>query len=483
MLKRVLYLIILSFGPMSFGQMCPGIGFPQDGAADVPVDVTIAWPEVNGINGYLLSLGTIPGGTDILDREALGIANSYKAPLGLPENTRIFVSLSILLFNAQPLSCGGISFTTMDVTTPPPCTYLIAPDDNAANVTITSDIIWAYSPTATSYTISIGTNEGGTDLVNNLNVGNNLFFDPANDLPQDTVIFVSVVPNNENGSLAPCTEESFFTGAAVDICEPYFDIDSGELVTSRPEIEFPGQIGICSSELPYLITTLDVADGFRWYKADLNGPEALISQDRTIPITEPGRYILEAYNNIIHSGIVRECASTKLFTVVTSEMAQIDSIIRRKTGVGEEISVYTRGSGDYEYAIDDINGLYQKSPIFEGIRTGEHVIYVRDKNGCGTAQRTVDHDIDAQAFPKFFTPNGDGFNDFWQFIKPKDNFEITIESIWIFDRYGHYITQIDPKYSGWNGTSNGVDLPPSDYWFKAFFNNQQEVKGHFALKR
>jgi hypothetical protein len=41
---------------------------------------------------------------------------------------------------------------------------------------------------------------------------------------------------------------------------------------------------------------------------------------------------------------------------------------------------------------------------------------VRDKNGCAT----VTDEVYLLMYPKFFTPNGDGFNDTWK-IKFSDN--------------------------------------------------------------
>ena len=147
------------------------------------------------------------------------------------------------------------------------------------------------------------------------------------------------------------------------------------------------------------------------------------------------------------------------------------------------ITVTVRGNGNYEFALDDENGPYQESPVFEGVPAGPHIAFVRDKNGCGTVSRLVDRDLTTDDFPRFFTPNGDGINEFWQYISPPENFEETLKKISIFDRYGNFLAQINPNQSGWDGSFNGRPLPASDYWFKAIFLNGQEIRGHFALKR
>ncbi len=82
-------------------------------------------------------------------------------------------------------------------------------------------------------------------------------------------------------------------------------------------------------------------------------------------------------------------------------------------------------------------------------------------------------------YPKFFTPNGDGFNDTWT-IDP--DYLAPNSSIRIFDRYGKLIKELSLNTS-WNGTYLGNQEPASDYWFTAIRINGTEFRGHFSLKR
>ena len=478
------YIVVLTTCLLGNAQQCPNISYPVDGETDVAVDATLTWQAVSGINGYLVSLGTTPGGTDLLNREATGIINSYRAPVGLPENTRIYMTLSIINSNAQPVSCNAIVFTTVDVTTAPSCTLLVGPDDNAADVTIVTDIIWAYAPTATSYNVSIGTSEGGTDILNDINVGNVLSYDPPVNLPQDLRIYVTIRPENENGMAVSCNEESFFTGAIDDPCEEEDPI-TGELISSRPVIEFPTLFVKCKNSEPIPVSAKGQADGFRWYQIDGNN-ETLLSQGQDFPITNAGNYILEAYNLINKSGIQLECSSFRNFNVVTSEPATIESVDIRELTAGKQVVVNVIGTGAYEFALDDENGPYQDENLFVNVADGPHTIYVRDKNGCGVVSRLIERGLMRDDFPNFFTPNGDGINDFWQFVLPPEITsipEVLEGDIFIFDRYGNFLFQLDPTSRGWNGDFRGKPLPATDYWFKATSTNQQKFIGHFSLKR
>jgi len=98
-------------------------------------------------------------------------------------------------------------------------------------------------------------------------------------------------------------------------------------------------------------------------------------------------------------------------------------------------------------------------------------------------QELVEQDITVEGFPNFFTPNGDGVNDYWQYIPPVMTNELAIKSIWVFDRYGTLLAQIDPSTQGWSGRFNGRELPETNYWFKALSTENKEITGYFSLKR
>ncbi|MBO6607673.1 MAG: T9SS type B sorting domain-containing protein [Psychroserpens sp.] len=143
------------------------------------------------------------------------------------------------------------------------------------------------------------------------------------------------------------------------------------------------------------------------------------------------------------------------------------------------IEVTVEGPGVYEYSLD--GGPWQDENIFTDVSLGEHEVTARDKNGCGEASDQVT----VMDYPKFFTPNGDGYNDTWN-ISAIDEQPNAV--IYIFDRYGKLLKQLSPTGAGWNGTYNGTPMPTSDYWFIVEYNERstgerKEFKAHFTLKR
>ncbi len=79
----------------------------------------------------------------------------------------------------------------------------------------------------------------------------------------------------------------------------------------------------------------------------------------------------------------------------------------------------------------------------------------------------------------FFTPNGDGMNDYWTI----GNIECYSHNVQIYDRYGKLLkTHID-DFTSWDGTYNGHAMPNSDYWYIIIYNGVKKLSGHFILKR
>lgn len=142
--------------------------------------------------------------------------------------------------------------------------------------------------------------------------------------------------------------------------------------------------------------------------------------------------------------------------------------------IGEEYAVF-------EYRLDD--GSWQDSSVFNNVPAGNHTVFVRETNGCG---ETSSESFFLVGYPRFFTPNSDGYNDTWNLLTDEN---ITIRSLYVFDRYGKLIIQLNPQNGqGWDGTLNGRDLPASDYWFRIEFIDEKtdtfnEYMANFTLVR
>ncbi|MFP9100102.1 choice-of-anchor L domain-containing protein [Flavobacterium sp. RHBU_24] len=173
-------------------------------------------------------------------------------------------------------------------------------------------------------------------------------------------------------------------------------------------------------------------------------------------------------------------------------------VIGNAFGDNQTITVLAQGFGEYQYSIapEDPDGTsiptgpWQNSNVFTNVPQGYFTIYVRDVNTmelnpCSMLEL---HGVSVIDYPKFFTPNGDGINDYWNIVGMITHPEARI---YIFDRYGKLIKQLSPLSrtdmdEGWDGTFNGNPVPADDYWFRVEFlenGSERTFKAHFTLKR
>lgn len=133
--------------------------------------------------------------------------------------------------------------------------------------------------------------------------------------------------------------------------------------------------------------------------------------------------------------------------------------------------------GNFVYSLDGIT--FQTSNVFSNVSSGEYYAYIKDVTANCI---TISDKFYVLSYPKFFTPNGDGINDFWRIRMSQFQYSIDVE---IYDRYGKFITNFDKNNGGWDGKHKGKELPATDYWFKIIKTTDKETIyfGHFSLIR
>nr|WP_314896290.1 T9SS type B sorting domain-containing protein [uncultured Flavobacterium sp.] len=229
------------------------------------------------------------------------------------------------------------------------------------------------------------------------------------------------------------------------------------IIIYTPPVVTDQEVVLCKSG----VVTLD---------ASLFGMTYLWSTGETtqkIVVSTPGTYTVD-----VTSPTPENCTSTKKITVIEHNTPEIDRIDVNETTV----VIYIKNPEIYfEYSVDGIN--YQSSNVFFNVPSGLQTAYVRELNNCSYDTKN----FIVLIIPKFFTPNNDTYNDFWE-VKGLINYpeaEVTI-----FDRYGKLITQLNASKLTWDGTLNKNLLPASDYWYILKIDNTKpEVRGHFSLKR
>jgi gliding motility-associated-like protein len=246
-------------------------------------------------------------------------------------------------------------------------------------------------------------------------------------------------------------------------------------VNPTPVFEMEDLLLLCTDGEGLPVTGPDGFDSYLWVRRGTNTDEQ-ISGDKYVVFTELGDYILEAGFIYEINGETTTCTNSVSFSVIPSNKAIIENIVIQDFSNNNTVQIEVSGDGLYEYSLD--GSVYQESNLFENVDPGFATVFVRDIKGCGVTEK----EISVLGFPKFFTPNGDGVNDYWQITGVSDLFQPDA-FISIYDRYGAFVAQISPGSSGWNGTANSQILPASDYWFRINLKDGREFKGHFTLKR
>jgi gliding motility-associated-like protein len=243
-----------------------------------------------------------------------------------------------------------------------------------------------------------------------------------------------------------------------------------------PAITLKGEEWLCSNLSTFTKTINaglvdELLKAIYTYEWTYNGELLTGESQYTLTVNKAGTYTVKAATD-------KGCSRTRVITVSNSNIAKIEDIKIEDLTSSNSIQVSVTGTGNYVYALDEENGNYQKESLFTNVTAGIHTVFVKDLNGCGI----VLQEVALLGIPNFFTPNQDGFNDYWN-IKGVNNAFNGKTIIHVFDRYGKLISKLNPLNQGWDGTFNGRPLPSDDYWYTIALEDGRIMKGHFTLKR
>ncbi|WP_282073854.1 T9SS type B sorting domain-containing protein [Polaribacter atrinae] len=252
------------------------------------------------------------------------------------------------------------------------------------------------------------------------------------------------------------------------------------VVNPTPKIELQDSYTICFNPNVNPITlTADASnDAYEWR----NSSDNIISTNKDFKLNAIGDYSLTVYKT--ENGIT--CTSFKEFTVINPPSATFYDInVNTEDETNNIVDINLNGNSTYEFSLDN-NTFFGNgtSHTFTNVTPGLRTIYIRDINNC---EPPVQTDVSVIGYRKFFTPNNDNKNDYWN-VKGIDSAFFKSVKIFIMDRYGKVVYQItDFNNLGWDGTYNGKPLPSNDYWFHSEIidNNDQLIKasGNFSLIR
>ncbi|MFP3831794.1 T9SS type A sorting domain-containing protein [Chryseobacterium sp. SIMBA_028] len=181
--------------------VCASVMYPANNAVLVPLSPAITWYASQGATSYKVSLGTTPGGTDIVNQQAVTTTSfTPAAPLSL--NTTYYLRVSSVGTGGESSGCTDVKFKTIP---PPP-----ANDDCAAAVNLT------VNPDMNCGSVTAGTTVSATD--------SGLSPDPCSGTPDDDVWYkFTATASNHVISL-----KNIVAAGTTPSTDTYFQVFSGD---------------------------------------------------------------------------------------------------------------------------------------------------------------------------------------------------------------------------------------------------------------
>jgi len=305
------------------------------------------------------------------------------------------------------------------------------------------------------------------------------------------VITADTLPDTtecSNYELPPLAANNFYyTGSGANGAQ----LSEGDLITSTQQIFIYTGTSTCNDESSFNVTISEspLVDTLS---------DVLECENYTLPILSPrnnyytetdasgtplmaGDVIGSTEEIFIYTENAEGCSNESSF-VVTIENTEVDE--SEDVEACEVFILPTLDNGNY---FSEPNGT--GTSFFAGDEiTNSQTLFIYNDSGSCSAESSFNIIIGVEfcevsdLFPNYFTPNGDGFHDFWNIDTSQAN--IIAGTIRIFDRFGKLLKQFNSTQSlGWNGTYNGRYLPSSQYWFTFISSDNTIVKGSFSLIR
>ena len=196
---------ILGLTPLS--PPCPVVSAPVATATNVAILPTISWATSLSATSYKISVGTTPGGTDVMNLTDVGNVTSYTFTAPLNYLTQYYYTVYASNATGSSIGCVERTFTTIAI----PCPSVSAPASSATGTSLTPTFTWTAVPNVTGYRISIGTTAGGSDILNNLDLGNVTTYVYNTLLNYNTKYYYTINSYNATLTSTGCTERNFTT--------------------------------------------------------------------------------------------------------------------------------------------------------------------------------------------------------------------------------------------------------------------------------
>lgn len=204
--------VVTLLGLTPLAPPCPVVSAPAAAATGVSVLPTITWAASTSASSYKISIGTTPGGTDVMNMTDVGNVTTYTLTTALNFSTQYYYTVNATNATGSSTGCTERSFTTASLA----CPSVTSPTAAQTGLSVKPTFTWSSIAGATGYRLSIGTSAGATDVLNSFDLGNVLTYTltTAQQLTPNTQYYYTITAYSGANVSTGCTERNFKTTTA-----------------------------------------------------------------------------------------------------------------------------------------------------------------------------------------------------------------------------------------------------------------------------
>ena len=137
--------------------------------------------------------------------------------------------------------------------------------------------------------------------------------------------------------------------------------------------------------------------------------------------------------------------------------------------------------------IEDLDDYLILTPLATPLITTTYVLSITDNNSCFNTDTVIVTIEDTNTIgieitiTNLFTPNGDGYNDYWYIKNIENN---TGNEVFVYNIYGQLVFSTKDYNNDWDGTYQGGSLPDGTYYYIIkLMNSDKPLKGSLDILR
>ncbi|MCB0524371.1 MAG: gliding motility-associated C-terminal domain-containing protein [Lewinellaceae bacterium] len=273
-------------------------------------------------------------------------------------------------------------------------------------------------------------------------------------------------------AFAPATSTTYtVTATAPDGCSI---TKSLPVTVFNASLSVSDDLVICSGE-PFVLTATGTATGtYLWMPGSITTPTL---RDTLFSAQTAEYTVLYTYGTAGNECYLEDTVNVTVLQGFTIKIvADPDSVVN----AGEEIMLDavvqpSQNQNGFTFEWVELGGDFQGNTQIVNVTAGSDssVIYavrVTSPNGCmATAQVQFRVIQSLVRVPNAFTPNGDSFNDVFRLAVVEG--KATVESFFIYDRWGNKVFESFDPDASWDGTINGKEASSDVYVYRIRWRN------------